>query len=584
MSMSRTYIPPTQDITFILSDVLGWGELFKLPKYSQIDADLGRAVIAEGSRFSSEVLSPLNQLGDRQGCRLVDGRVEVPDEFRVAFRQYAEGGWIGLDLPEQFGGQALPISLATAMAEMVNGSCVAFGMMPCMLRAAATLLIEHADSELKEKAVPPIIAGEWGATIVITEPQAGSDVGAIRTCAVKQHDETYLLSGTKIFITCGDQNYTEQILHFVLARTQGAITGTRGLTLFLVPKHPYDQPDKVNYVSVSRLEQKMGLKASPTCVLNFDQAVGYRIGEEGEGLKCLFTMMNLMRLEVGAQSVGIASAATYSAIAYANERKQGGRADTGIIQHADVRRMVATMRCLTEAMRALVLEASFNLDKSLYGKTEIEREDSRLLAEFLLPVCKAWASDHANQVANLGVQVMGGHGYIADEGMEQYVRDCRVLSIYEGTNGIQALDLVMRKLLRKEGRGYALFIQQIEQDIANQANNPELKGLSDDLTKALARLISASDFLVKKGQNSLGDVESAATPYLFLVGHMAGAWMWLRMAAAATSESPLHRAKRASAQFYMEYVLPEIQVFEHRIYAGAGPAGMFSDELLSYCA
>ncbi len=584
MSRSQTYIPPAQDIIFVLNEVLGWGELCKLPEYLQTDADICRSVISEGARFCKTVLSPLNQLGDTQGCRLVDGRVEVPDEFREAFRQYAEGGWIGLDLPEQFGGQALPVSLAMAMAEMVNGSCVAFGMMPCMLRAAATLLIEHADSELKGKTVPPVIAGEWGATIVITEPQAGSDVGAIRTCAVKQNDGSYLLSGTKIFITCGDQNYTEQILHFVLARTPDAIAGTRGLTLFLVPKRRFENPEQLNHVSVSRLEQKMGLKASPTCALNFDQAIGYRIGEEGKGLGCLFTMMNQMRLEVAAQSVGIASAATQCAIAYANERKQGGRVDTGIIQHADVRRMLATMRCLTEAMRALVLEASFNLDKSLFGTTEKEREDSRLLAEFLLPVCKAWASDHASQVANLGVQVMGGYGYIADEGMEQYVRDGRVFSIYEGTNGIQALDLVLRKLLRKEKPGYTLFIQRIEQDIKNHSNNPECKGLSDSLAQALARLISASDFLVKTSRDSLVDVEAAATPYLFLVGHIAGAWMWLRMVAAATGDSRLHRGKRAGAKFYMEYVLPEIQVFEHRIYAGSDPAEMFTDELLNFCA
>ncbi|MCF7981324.1 MAG: acyl-CoA dehydrogenase [Pseudomonadales bacterium] len=567
--MSHAYVPPEQDIQFVLNKVLGWDELFHLPAYSHADLDLGEAIIAEGSRFSTEVLSPLNPLGDAQGCRFVDGRVEVPEAFRDAFRQYASGGWIGLDLPEQYGGQALPISLATAISEIVNGACVAFGMMPCMLRAAATLLIEHADAELKEKVIPPIIAGEWGATIAITEPQAGSDVGAIKTCAVKQDDGLYQLTGAKIFITCGDQNYTEQILHFVLARTKGAVAGTRGLTLFLVPKRCFDQPKKINQVSVSRLEHKMGLKASPTCVLNFDQAVGYRIGVEGEGLRCLFTMMNLMRLEVAAQSVGIASAATQSAIAYANERKQGGRADTGIIQHADVRRMLATMRAYTEAMRALVLEASFNLDKSWYGASEVERQDSRLFAEFLLPVCKAWASDHAYQVANLGIQVMGGHGYITDEGMEQRVRDCRVLSIYEGTNGIQALDLVMRKLLRKGGRGYTLFIQRIEQDIKKHANSPELKGLTENLAKGIVRLTAATDFLVKASQDSLDDVEAAATPYLFMVGHIAGAWMWLRMAAAVGSGSVLYQSKWASAQFYMEYLLPETQVFESRIYCGA---------------
>ncbi len=566
--MGNTYTPPEQEILFLLNQVINWQELFELPGYRHADSELGAAIISEACRFSAEVLSPLNQAGDAEGCHLTNGNVQVPDEFRKAYGLFTEGGWPGLDLPLRFGGQALPITLTTAVSEMMNGACVAFSMMPCMLRAAAALLAEHADNELKERIVPAIVAGGYGATIVITEPQAGSDVGAIKTYAIKQNDGSYKLTGTKIFITCGDQNYTEQIIHLVLARVKGADPGTRGLSLFLVPKRSFDKPEDINHVSVSRLEKKMGLKASPTCVLNFDQALGYRIGKEGKGLNCLFSMMNLMRLEVATQSVGIASAASQSAASYARERKQGGQTEASIMQHADVRRMLATMQAYTEAMRALVLETSFNLDKSRHAEKEQERAECRALAEFLLPVCKAWCSDRAFEMTNLGIQVMGGHGYIADEGMEQYVRDCRVLSIYEGTNGIQALDLVMRKLLLKQGTGYTLFVKRIEVDLAKHANHPKLERLAKPLADGLNRLKSCTDLLVNIKVDSLRDAEAAATPYLQLVGQLAGAWMLFRIAAAAENGAS-QLEKYTHAQFYMEYLLPESQVYEQRIRSGA---------------
>lgn len=579
--MPENYIPAEQDILFLLNQVVKWNRLFRLPAYSHGDPELGAAVIAEGARFAGELLSSLNQLGDEQGCRLIEDKVEVPEAFRNAFRQLAEGGWLGLDLPEQYGGQALPLTLATAFSEMVNGACLAFGMMPCLSRAAATLLIEHAGSDLKERIVPALISGECGATIVITEPQAGSDVGAIKSYAVEQNDGSYLLTGTKIFITCGDQNYTEQIAHLVLARKKSAEPGTRGLSLFLVPKRDFEQPDLLNNVSVLRLEQKMGLKASPTCVLNFDQAVSYPIGSDGDGLRCLFTMMNLMRLEVAIQGVGIASAATQRAVRYARERQQGGVAGTGIIQHADIRRLLTSMQVYTETMRAMVFEASLNLDLSYHAESDQQRRDNRLLAEFLLPVCKAWISDQAFNVANFGVQVLGGHGFVSDDGMEQYVRDCRVLSIYEGTNGIQALDLVMRKLLQRDGSGYALLVKRIEDDLQLYSGNNALASLSASLTEALTRLKSCTNCLLQASRDSLRDVEAAATPYLYLVGHVTGAWMWLRMAAAAAENGSreLGRQKYLSAQFYMEYLLPESQLFERRIHLGAGPIDQCADQI-----
>lgn len=569
--MTENDLSQAQDMLFLLNQVFEWEGLFRLPGYTHADAELGAAVVTEGARFSEAELAPLNQLGDRQGCRLTDGKVAVPEPFRQAYRQLAEGGWLGLDLPEQYGGQALPLTLATVFSEQVNNACMAFGMMPCLTRAAATLLVEHADSALKERLVPALINGDCGATIVITEPQAGSDVGAIKTCAEPQQNGAYHLTGTKIFITCGDQNYTDQIVHLVLARVKGAQPGSRGLSLFLVPKWDFDRPAQRNPVSVSRLEDKMGLKASPTCVLNFDQAAGYLIGAEGDGLRCLFTMMNLMRLEVAIQSVGIAGAATRDALRYAQQRQQGGTAGVGIIQHADVRRMLTTMQVYTETLRALVLETSLNLDLAQHGESDAQRHNAALLAQFLLPVGKAWGSEQAFKVANLGVQVLGGHGFACDDGMEQYVRDSRVLSIYEGTTGIQALDLVMRKLLQQEGAGYAALIRRIDDDLALAGQDASLQPLVAAVTDALAVLQRCSESLIQSSHSAPRDVEAAAVPYLYLVGHVTGAWLWLRMAAAADEDSVLHRLKRKKAHFYMACLLPEILVFEQQILAGAQP-------------
>jgi len=569
-TMTNDHLTAEQDTLFLLENLLQWQRLYQLPAYTHADPELGKAVISEGARFAQQVLAPLNQPGDQQGCRLNGDQVEVPNAFRLAYHRLAEGGWLGLDQPVAYGGQALPQTLATVFAEQVNTACMAFGMMPCLTRAAATLLAEHAADHLKEKLLPALLEGHCGATIVITEPHAGSDVAAIKTNAIQQPDSSYQLTGSKIFITCGDQNYTEQILHLVLARVPGAESGSRGLSLFLVPKWQLDEPQQRNPVSVSRLEDKMGLKASPTCVLNFDRATGHLIGAEGEGLSRLFTMMNLMRLEVAVQSVGIATAASRDALRYASERHQGGETNQGIIQHADVRRMLTTMQVFSETLRALVLETSFNLDFSLHAESAEERRECTALVQFLLPVCKAWGAEQAFKVANLGVQVLGGQGFVRDAGMEQYVRDSRVLAIYEGTTGIQALDLVKRKLLRQR-TGYEVLLRRIDSSLERHRQDASLAPLTTSLTEALAMLRRCSERLLNTDQQAVRDLEAAAVPYLDLVGHLVGAWLWLRMAAAAKEASPWHRQKRHKALFYNSYLLPAITVLEQQIAAGAEP-------------
>ncbi|WP_018991592.1 acyl-CoA dehydrogenase [Aromatoleum toluclasticum] len=582
--MNEPYVPPLADLRFVLDEVLDYGRLFSLPAFAHADAGLADAVLGEAARFAAGVLAPLNAPGDAEGSRLEDGRVITPRGFRDAYWRYVEAGWPGLDMPQEFGGQALPLTLQAACAELVNGACVAFGMLPLMERAATRLLIAHAPQALVDAFAPSLAAGRWGATICISEAQAGSDVGRIATRAEREVDGSYRLTGTKIFITFGDQDFTEQIAHMVLARVPGAPPGTRGLSLFLVPNRVLQadgSPGEANAVAVTRVEHKMGLKASPTCVLNFDGARGYLVGGENAGLKAMFTMVNTMRLEVAVQGVAVAGAATAKALQYALERPQGGRADAParpIVEHADVRRMLHLMRVRTEAMRALVLEAALQLDLAQAGP-DAQRADALALAEWLLPVCKACGSEAGFEVANLAVQVFGGHGYVADAGVEQYVRDSRVMSIYEGANGIQALDLVTRKLPESNARRYALFAARIRADLDRTSGRAALREIHDALVDALARLDACTDALAPRAAGR--DAEAGASAYLALVGLVAGGWMWLRMAAAATEDVPRHEAKRALARFYAEYLMPEAPTLQQRALVGAACLDALDAETLA---
>ncbi len=561
--MTTDYRAPLDTSLFILQKVIGWERLFGLPEYKHVDADTARSVLAEGARFAEGVLAPLNRAGDEQGSHLTDAGVRTPRGFPEAFAAFAEGGWPGLDMPEQFGGQNLPLLLQVAFAEMVNGACVSFGMLPIMLRAGARLVLEYGSADLVQRVVPGLVRGEFGATICITEAQAGSDVGRIRTRAVPETEHRYRVSGGKIFISYGDHDLTEQIIHLVLARTPDAAPGTRGLSLFLVPKLNWET-GAGNGVTVSRVEKKMGLKASPTCVLDLDNAAGWRIGPEGQGLRCMFTMVNLMRLEVSIQGVALAEAATAAALDYARERPQGGAPDSGpvpIIEHADVRRMLLIMRTRTDAMRALVFETAMNLDLARSAADSAERERAAQLAEFLLPVCKTCGSEAAFQVASMAVQVLGGHGYMCEAGVEQYLRDSRVMSIYEGTSGIQSLDLLLRKVLRDEGVRYRRFIERVETDLERLQSNARAARLAVALRHAVEMLNRCTRDLTGASRR---DAEAAASDYMQLVGLTAGAWMWLRMAAAADDD-----ANFSYAEFYMRWLLPQAALHASRIGEGA---------------
>lgn len=583
--MSDHYSAPLQDHLFLLDKVLNWEKLFALSEFAHTDTETATAVLTEGARFASDILGPINQIGDEQGCRLENGHVLTPDGFSKAFQSFAEGGWAGIDLPEKYGGQCLPLIVQVAFSEMVNGACVSFGMLPIMLRAAAWLLIEHAEEAIIRKVVPNLVAGKWGATICISEPQAGSDAGRIRTRAIAKNDGTYGLSGSKIFISYADHDFTDQIVHMVLARTPGAPPGTNGLSLFLVPKYTFEDKTILNGISISRVEKKMGLKASPTCVMDLDDAVGYRIGPEHEGLKCMFTMVNLMRLEVAIQGVAIGGAVTQLALDYAESRPQGGdpnQPPIAIIEHADVRRMLFIIRARTEAMRALVFEAAFNLDMARAAENENERINSRRLAEFLLPICKTCASETGFEVASLAMQVFGGHGYVSDAGVEQYLRDSRVMSIYEGTSGIQALDLVSRKLIKDSGVRYQLFTDRIKQDLEHYSIGNKIDEIHTALTEGLECLDRCTQHLQQASNESMRDVEAAATDYVHLAGLVAGAWMWLRMTAASNEGSLLHQGKKAYARFYAQYLMPEMITREQKIYTGARIIDLLDTKTLTY--
>jgi alkylation response protein AidB-like acyl-CoA dehydrogenase len=559
--MSTTYHATRADLEFLLGEVLDLDGLLALPGCAHADRDIVMSVLAEGARFAEQVLSPTNGAGDASPARLVDGRVEFGPGFDAAWSQYVADGWLGLDLPQSIGGQGLPRVVQAAFAEMTNGANLAFSMLPVTVRAAARLLLAHGGDALVAQYGPALVDGSCAATIAITESQAGSDVGRTQTLATPQADGGYRLDGTKIFISNGDHELASNIAHMVLARTPGATPGTRGISLFLVPKF-IDGPmgRERNGVRVVRLEHKMGLKGSPTCVLAFENARGLRIGPEGRGLQQMFAMVNTMRLEVAVQGAGVAGAATQRAIRYALDRPQGG-APAGpaipIAAHPDVRRMLLTMIARTDAVRALTLEAALALDVAEHAPDEADRARAAGLAQWLLPICKAWGTDTGLEVANLAVQVFGGHGYVVDSGVEQYVRDVRVACIYEGTNGIQAIDLLARKLVGDSGLRAREWIARIRADLAATAGDAELALLHARVAAAVDTFEQVSLQLLERAGGGLAALEGGAVPYLRLAGLVGGGWMWLRMAAAARSASPLHRQKRRAAEFYARMLLPE---------------------------
>jgi len=546
-----TYRAPVDDIMFALKTAADLDEIIAGGAVA-VDEDTIRAVIDEAGKFASAVLDPLNVSGDRTGARLVDGVVETPDGWKDAYRAFAEGGWASLAADESLGGQNLPEIVAMATSEIWNSANMGFGLCPLLTQGAIDAIVAHGSDTLKATYLPNMASGRWTGTMNLTEPHAGSDLGHLRTKAVPQPDGTYRITGTKIFITYGDHELTENIIHLVLARLPDAPPGTRGISLFVVPKILVNADGSLgerNDVVCAGLEHKLGIHASPTCVMKYGEggegAVGYLVGEENRGLNVMFVMMNAARLAVGVQGVAIAERATQRAISYAQERKQGrsakGRAGemSPIIEHADIRRNLMTMKAMTQAARAICLATAAELDKAHAATDETARKAALDRAALLTPVAKAFSTDIGVEVASIGVQVHGGMGFIEETGAAQHYRDARILPIYEGTNGIQAIDLLTRKLTLEGGKVLAGYIRELAKtaEEVRASNRPEFGVMGERLTQAVAALEDASRWM---GQALQGNTEAAlagAQPYLRLFGLAAGGVYLARGALAVVRDS-----------------------------------------------
>ncbi|MET0406940.1 MAG: acyl-CoA dehydrogenase [Hyphomicrobium sp.] len=575
-----TYQAPIDDIVFALETVAGLNDLGSAALYPGLDAETITAVIREAGHFGAEVLAPLNAVGDRIGSKLRDGNVTTPPGFANAYRAFAAGGWSTLPCSETYGGQGLPEIAATPVGEIWNAANLSFGLCPLLTQGAIHAIEAGGSDELKAKYLPKMVAGDWTGTMNLTEPHAGSDLGPLTTRAIPHGDGTYRITGTKIFITWGEHDMAENIIHLVLARLNDAPPGTRGISLFLVPKYLVGDDGSLgerNDVVCAGIEHKLGIMASPTCVMKFGEnggAVGYLVGEENRGLASMFVMMNAARLGVGAQGVGIAEHATQRAVAYAKERRQGkslaangGTAMSPIIEHPDVKRMLLTMKALTHAARMICYATARELDVAHRAESEQDRKNARNRAALLTPLAKAFSTDIANEVASLGVQVHGGMGFVEETGAAQYLRDARILPIYEGTNGIQAIDLVTRKLTLDGGAPVTAFLSEIGAIIAKvrASRRGEFGHMPERLAEALSALQSSTLWMAQTLPGNPEKALASATPFLRLMSLTAGGAYLAKGALAKDAASPYV----AIAKFFTENLLTETRSLADAVQSGA---------------
>ena len=568
-----SYAAPTTEQLFVLETIADLPGLAALPAFANASPDIVAAVLAESAKLAANVFAPLNSVGDKAHARLADGTVTLPPGFPEAYRLYIEGGWAGLGVPESHGGQGMPFAVAAAVQEQLTSANMAFALCMMLSQGAIEALAAHASPELQARYLSKLVSGEWTGTMNLTEPQAGSDVGALKTRAELAGDGSYRIKGTKIYITWGEHDVAENIVHLVLARLPDAPAGTKGISLFICPKF---RPDgSRNDLKCVGVEHKLGIHASPTCTMSFgdsDDCTGYLVGAEGAGMRAMFTMMNNARVQVGLQGVAVAEAATQHAAQFARGRVQsakfgGGRAPVSIIEHADVRRTLMTCRAITEATRALVYLNAAAVDRAHAGG------DSGL-ADLLTPISKAWATDMGVEVASMALQVFGGMGYVEETGAAQYLRDARIAPIYEGTNGIQALDLVGRKLAQDGGAHWQEVFAQIGDTLADLSASPDLKTLAPWLDDALAATRAATVWMT--GANNPDDVAAGATPYLRMMGITLGGWLLARQALIASSrlaagqgDPAFLNAKIVTARFFAEQILPQVGALSGPVTRGA---------------
>jgi alkylation response protein AidB-like acyl-CoA dehydrogenase len=569
------YKAPLREIKFVLYELLKADSLSNtVPAYAEATPETIDAILEAAGQFCEEELQPLNHPGDEEGCHFDNGVVTTPKGFKEAYAKFVEAGWPGLPCDPTYGGQGLPKLINFAVEEMICSANLSFGMYPGLSNGNYNAIHAHGDDAQKALYLPKLVTGEWSGTMCLTEPHCGTDLGLCKTRAELNADGSYNLFGTKIFISAGEHDLTENIIHLVLARLPGAPAGIRGISLFVCPKFLPDaqgNPGTRNKVACGSIEKKMGIKASSTCVINFDGAQAWLVGKPHKGMSAMFTMMNTARLAVGMQGLGIAEAAYQGAVTYARDRLQM-RSLAGpkfpekpadpIIVHPDVRRMLLKMRSLTEASRALSYWMGMELDIAAHHPDPERREAADDLVALLTPIVKAFLTDHGFDAANLGVQVFGGHGYIREWGMEQLVRDARITQIYEGTNGIQALDLVGRKLGTGVGRMARRFFHPVSEFIEAASEKPEMQEFVLPTAKSFAKLQQATAWLAQAGLADPEEAGAAATDYLRLFALTALAYMWCRMAEIALEkkggeEAAFYEAKLAAARFFMARLLPE---------------------------
>lgn len=559
-----SYSPPIRDVRFVLDCLIG---------DAGIDRDLLEPILAEAGRFAAEVIAPLNRSGDQAGCvRHPDGSVTTPPGFREAYRQYRESGWGTLALPEAHGGQGMPHVLATAVEEFFDSACHAFNMYPGLTHGAVAALMDRGSDELKAAYLPKLVSGEWLGTMALTEAQAGTDLGLLRTRAEAQGEGSFLITGEKIFCSGGEHDLTDNIVHLVLARLPGAPEGSKGISLFVVPKVLPD--GSRNSLSCGAIEHKMGVHGSATCVINFDSATGWLVGGENEGLAAMFIMMNAARLSCGNQGLAQAELAYQNAAAYALERRQGRAPGSTavadpLVVHPDVRRMLMDAKAFTEGFRALVIWTAHQIDLSHHAESEPERVGAEALVSFLTPVIKGYGTDKGFETTVAMQQVFGGHGYVAEWGMEQIVRDARVAMLYEGANGVQALDLAGRKLLRDGGAVAERFLALVEGECETASG--ELHDIAARLREAMHEAREAGLWLLSAGRASADDLGAGSYAYMQLIGVVAVGWMWLRLAKAVLPEAddPFCAAKLVTARHYARRTLPEAVTLRRRVEAGS---------------
>ncbi|MDE2412186.1 MAG: acyl-CoA dehydrogenase C-terminal domain-containing protein [Sphingomonadales bacterium] len=580
---------PTRDTRFVINEVLKIEGYANLPGFENASADMVDAVIEEGGKFAAEVLAPLNLSGDQQGCtRNADASVTTPAGFKEAHAQFREAGWSTLSAPEEFGGQGLPHVVGFAMEEFVSSANQAWGMYPGLTNGAVSAILAKGSPEQQAKFAPKMIANEWLGTMNLTEPHSGTDLGLIRTRAVPNADGSYAITGTKIFISAGENDFTDNIIHLVLAKTPDAPDSTKGISLFIVPKVLVNDDGSLgarNAVSCGSLEHKMGIHGNATCVMNYDGATGWMVGEENKGLAAMFIMMNAARLGVGIQGLAQAEVAYQNAVKYAQERRQG-RALTGpadpaekadtLFVHPDVRRMLMDAKAFTEGMRALCLWGALQVDLTHKAATEEDRQMADDLISLLTPVIKGYGTDKGFDTCVNMQQVFGGHGYIEEWGMSQFVRDCRITQIYEGANGVQAMDLVGRKLAQNGGRAVQALFALVDVECAAAKSKPELAALAEKVEKANGELKAATMWFMQNGMANPNNVGAGAHHYMHMMGIVALGLMWLRMGevavaalAAGTGDKAFYEAKLTTARYFAERFTPDSGALRRKIEGGA---------------